>query len=101
MDPHWPTRTTDAQATSSFYNSLSVAYMSEIATELGRSAEAAKYAQQFDQSTSAFYGACASCALWASCCGAELENATQTSLVMALALNPRMLKTKGGSFFNQ
>jgi alpha-L-rhamnosidase len=90
---------TDSQATSSFYNSLSVAYLSEIAMALGRSDEAVKYAVQFDSMTAAYYGTCKSCAVWASCCGAELGNHTsQTASIMALALNmaaPPLSKTGG------
>ena len=87
-----------AQATSSFYNSLSVAYMSEIATALGRDDEAAKYAAQFDSMTAAYYSTCKSCTVWASCCGAKLENSSQTASIMALALNlaaPPLSTTRG------
>ena len=99
VDPLWPVRTTDAQATSSFYNSLSVAHMSEIATALGRHEEAERYAAQFDSMTAAFYLTCKSCAVWASCCGATLGNHTsQTASIMALALHmaaPPLTKTGG------
>ena len=51
VDTLWPVENTDSALTSAFYNTLSVAYMSEIATALGRSAEAEKYAEQFDVSS--------------------------------------------------
>ena len=79
MDTLWPVENTDSQACSSFYNSLSVAYLSEIATALGRNAEAEQYAEQFDSMTSAFYATCTSCKVWASCCGPELENHSECS----------------------
>jgi alpha-L-rhamnosidase len=72
--------------------------MSEIASALGRGAEASKYAAQFDSMTAAFYSTCKSCNVWASCCGARLENSSQTSSIMALALNlaaPPLSQTGG------
>ena len=100
VDTLWPVENTDAQATSSFYNTLSVAYMSEIATALGRSAEAAKYAGLFDTMSAAFFDSCESCDMWASCCepSRHANKTSQTSFIMLLALNlaaPPLSKTRG------
>ena len=72
--------------------------MSEIATALGKSDEAEKYAAQFDSMSAALYDTCKSCDVWASCCGAELQNSSQTASIMALKLNlaaPPLSKTGG------
>lgn len=103
VDTLWPVENTDSALTSAFYNTLSVAYMSEIATALGRSAEAEKYAEQFDSMSQAYYNVCQSCHIFASCCklggtAPETNKTTQTVYIMALALNmgaPPLSKTGG------
>lgn len=77
--------------------------MSEIATALGRSAEAQKYAGLFDSMSQAYFDVCESCAMFGSCCkldgsGPETNKTSQTAYIMALALNMAAppLSQKGG-----
>jgi len=85
VDVAWPNQTTPDTECSSFYNTLSMAYMSQLATALDLGSEAVLYASRFDTMSGL---------LWST-----FANVTsQTSLVMQLALNlaaPPLAKSSG------